>query len=81
MIDICHEKIPRKAPRVRSVSGRKIRERKSSFLRKNLPAAKTAKKRFSPRIESNDRSEIEGQRVTQYCDFSLFPRPPNICKK
>ena len=74
-------KISRKAPRLRSFSGRKIREGKSSFLRKNLPAAKTVKKRFSPRIEHTGFNETEGQRVTQYCDFSLFPRPPNPCKK
>ena len=42
-------------------------------------AAKTAKKRSSPRAYTHDPDEVGGQGLAQICDFSLFPRPsPDI---
>ena len=45
-------------------------------MSKKPAAAKSAKKRFSPRAYTHDPEEVGGQGLAQICDFSLFPRPP-----
>ena len=71
-------------------TGRDLEEREMDFAGKKvlvvgvgisgIAAAKTAKKRFSPRINTHDLIGVAGQGVALLCDFSLFPRPPPGCK-
>ena len=66
---------------LRSCSDEMKGHAKIRFLHEMPSAAKTAKKRFSPRINTHDLIGVAGQGVTLLCDFSLYPRPPPGCEK
>ena len=61
---------------LRSCSDEMKGHAKIRFLHEMPSAAKTAKKRSSPRAYTHDPEEVGGQGLAQICDFSLFPRPP-----